>query len=314
MTYFVKGEEIMNYQDVKRIDIHAHVTGNKNHIVPNMYTGYPMVDDRELLERYDKLNVEKAVLLPLVSPEYHFFQLTNQEAKEMADKHPDRFFWFCNIDPRSYGNDPKADLSKPLEFYKNLGAKGVGEVTANLPFDHPLMENLFYHCGECDMPVTIHIAPASAQYGYYGIKDDIGLPRLEKILKKYPKVKILGHSQLFWAEISSDVTEENRTGFPTGKVSEGRIAQLLREYPNLYCDLSANSGMNALARDPEHASRFIEEFSDRIMFGLDICATYNTHHIEYDALINKMCEDKMISVENYYKFMRGNAERILKLK
>ena len=164
------------------------------------------------------------------------------------------------------------------------------------------------------MPVTIHIAPANAQYGFYGIKDDLGLPRLEKMLKKYPKLKIFGHSQLFWAEISADVTEENRTGYPTGKVTEGRLAQLLREYPNLYCDVSAHSGMNALKRDPEYAARFIEEFSDRLMFGIDLCASINTHHLEYNAFLDRMCEEHYISEENYYKFVRGNAERLLNLK
>ena len=304
----------MNYEDIKRIDIHAHATPNKDLIHKNAFTWFSMVDDTDLLAMYDKVNVEKAVLLPLVSPEYQFFQCTNQEMKLLSDKHPDRFMWFCNLDPRSFGNDPKADFSKPLNFYKGLGAKGLGELTANMLIDDPLMENLFYHCGECDMPVTIHIAPANAQYGYYGIKDDVGLPRLEKILKKYPKLKIFGHSQLFWVEISADVTEENRTGYPTGKVTDGRVAQLLREYPNLYCDVSAHSGMNSLKRDPEYAARFIEEFSDRLMFGIDICAPQNTHHLEYDEFLKKMYEDKYISIENYYKFVRGNAERFLNLK
>ncbi len=303
-----------SYKDIKKIDIHAHTTSNKQLLVPNYYSNHPMIQVDELLERYDKVNVEKAVLLPLVSPEYHFFNFSNQEAKQIADELPDRFLWFCNIDPRNNENKPNADHSRALNFYKELGAKGLGELTANMLIDDPLMDNLFYHCGECDMPVTIHIAPANAQYGYYGIKDDVGLPRLEKILKKYPKLKIFGHSQLFWAEISGDVTEENRTGYPTGKVTEGRIAQLLREYPNLYCDVSAHSGMNALKRDPEYAARFIEEFSDRLMFGIDLCASFNTHHLEYDEFLNKMCEDKYITLENYYKFVRGNAERLLNLK
>ncbi len=305
--------EVSKMDVIKKIDIHAHVTPNKDLVPPNMFTKYPMVDDTDLIGFYDKLNIEKGVLLPLVSPEFHFFVCTSQEAKLMTDKHPDRFIWFCNIDPRNCGHDPKADLSKLLMFYKNLGAKGVGELTAQLPIDDPLMDNLFYHCAQCDMPVTIHVAPMNAPFGYYGIKDDVGLPRLEKMLKKHENLKIFGHSQLFWAEMSADVTEENRTGYPTGKVTEGRIAKLLREYPNLYCDVSANSGMNAFMRDPDYAARFFEEFSDRVMYGCDICATYNTHPFEFDVWLEKFREDKMISEENYYKFVRGNAERLLGL-
>ena len=300
-------------ENIKRIDIHAHVTPYKHLLYPHA-TGYPMLDDEDLIKFYDEVNVEYGVLLPLLSPEYHYYQCTNQEMKLMADKHPDRFLWFCNIDPRMSGNSPDVNFSDMLNFYKALGAKGVGELTANMPIDDPLMDNLFYHCAECDMPVTIHIAPMCSQYGFYGIKDDLGLPRLEKMLKKYPKLKIFGHSQLFWSELSSDVDETTRLAYPKGKVKEGRIAQLLRECPNLYCDVSAGSGLNALSRDPEYAAGFIEEFSDRLMFGIDICATYNTHMYDYDEFLNKFRADKMISEENYYKFVRGNAERLLNLK
>ena len=175
------------------------------------------------------------------------------------------------------------------------------------------MENLFYQCELCDMPVTIHLAPMNAQYGFYGIKDELGLPRLEKMLKKYPKLKFFAHSTLFWAEMSADITEETRLSYPTGKVIDGRVAQLLREYPNLYCDLSAGSGMNALMRDKDYATKFIEEFSDRIMYGCDICSTVNTHPFVFEQWLNLMCEEGRISRENYYKFVRGNAERLLKL-
>jgi predicted TIM-barrel fold metal-dependent hydrolase len=44
---------------------------------------------------------------------------------------------------------------------------------------------------------------------------------------------------------------------------------MLRTYPNLYCDLSAGSGLNALQRDVEFAKEFIFEFQDRLLFGRD---------------------------------------------
>ena len=40
--------------------------------------------------------------------------------------------------------------------------------------------------------------------------------------------------------------------YPTGKVKPGGLTdRMLSDYPNLYGDLSANSGRNAVARDPE---------------------------------------------------------------
>ena len=257
--------------------------------------------------------MEKGVLLPIISPEAWVVPLTSCDCKALSDAHPDRFLWFCNVDPRADGNSPDCDLARILEHYVSLGAKGVGEVTANLPADDPLMDNLFSCCEELGLPVTIHIAPIDKQYGFYGIKDELGLPRLEKTLKKHKNLKIFGHSQLFWAEMSADVTEESRTGYPTGKVTEGRIVRLLRECPNLYCDCSASSGANAFMRDPDYAAKFIEEFSDRIMFGCDKCVSYQRFSFDFDAFLDKMVADKMISEENYYKFVRGNAIRILKL-
>ncbi len=294
----------------KKIDIHAHVTPYKQYAMPNRATGCSMVDSGELLGFYDRLNIEKGILLPTCSAAGLYEVRTNGEIKSVVDRHPDRFHWFCYVDPQTGANDPKEDLSYFLEFYKRLGAIGVGELSSQLPLDDPLVDNLFSHCEACSLPVTIHLAPISAKYGYYGLQDDLGLPRLEKMLKKHKDLKILGHSQLFWAEISADVTEESRTGYPAGKVREGRIAELLRDYPNLYCDCSATSGANAFQRDPEYAARFLEEFSDRVLYGCDICAVCNTFPFSFDAFLDRMVAEGMIREEVYYRLVRGNAERL----
>ena len=294
----------------KKIDIHAHVAPFPE-FAPPIATGMPMPSAEQLIGLYDELGIEKGVILPLTSSEYHFEQITSLDAKHVADQHPDRFLWFCGIDPRTCGNTPTADITPLLMHYKALGAKGVGELTAQLYTDDPLMDNMFYHCAECDMPVTIHIAPKFG--GCYGIVDELGLPRLEKMLKKHKKLKIFGHSLLFWSEISADVTEETRNKYPKGKVTDGRIAHLMREYENLYCDLSATSGANAMMRDSEYAARFIEEFSDRIMYGCDICGVNQRFSFAFNEFLDKMYDDGMISAENYYKVVRGNAERILGL-
>lgn len=297
--------------NIKKIDIHAHATAFPELVPVNKYTDYRMVNAEEIIEFYDKLNIEKGVLLPLVSPEGQPVAYSNENTKIAADSHPDRFFWFCNLDPRQGHNSDKTDFGYFLEHYKKLGAKGVGEITSNVYADDPKMDNLFKHCAQADMPVTIHISP---KMGFnYGLVDELGLPRIEKMLKKYPDLKLLGHSQPFWAEMSADVTEDMRNDFPKGKVTDGRIAQLMREYGNLYCDLSANSGSNALMRDPEYAARFIEEFSDRLLYGCDICATFNTAPFDFDEWLTKMVNDGMISIENYKKIVRENAIKLLKL-
>lgn len=302
-------------RNIKKIDIHSHATLFPEYFPPyrDEAHGNPrMVSAEELIDMYDQLGIEKSVLLPISSPEGQMSVLSSESCKYLTVKYPDRFFWFCNVDPRAHQNTPTSDLVYLLEHYKSLGAKGLGELTANLYVDDPKLENLFTACEICDMPITIHIAPkANVDYGIY---DDVGLPRIEKVLANHPKLKLIGHSQAFWAEISGDLKPEERGIYPTGKVTEGgSIVRLMRKYPNLYCDLSAGSGSNALMRDPEFAARFIEEFSDRLMYACDICTVHCEFTFVFRDFLYKMYDDGMLSEENYRKLARENAIRILKL-
>ena len=295
-----------------KIDVHAHVSAHPT-LTPRLLgtnLTYPSVE--ELIGMYDQLDIEYGVLLPIVNPTSMMFTSTNEDYKVIADAHPDRFVWFCNVDPRAMGNRPDADLSYLLNHYKSLGARGLGELTSNMYADDPFMDNLFHHLEECDMPVLFHISPYPGHE--YGIVDDLHLPRLEKMLKKHPRLKFIGHSQPFWAEISADLKEEERNGYPKGKVTDGTLARLLRTYDNLYCDYSAGSGMNSMRRDPEHAARFMEEFQDRLLYGCDICATVNRHPFEFRDFLDGMRAEGALSETVYYKIARGNAEKLLKLK
>jgi predicted TIM-barrel fold metal-dependent hydrolase len=296
---------------IQKIDIHAHATAYPDWIPHNPRSKQKFLGEDELLTFYDNLNIEKGVLLPLCAAEGQWFTMTSENCKYLADRNPSRFLWFCGIDPRMGDNNEKTDLSYLIEHYKALGAKGVGELTAQLYADDPLLDHLYSCLEETDMPLTIHIAPKFGDG--YGIVDELGLPRIEKMLKKHPKLKILGHSQVFWSEISADVTEELRGRYPKGKVTEGRVSKLMREYGNLYCDLSAGSGANAMMRDPEFAAGFIEEFSDRILYGCDICSVSNRNVYEFDAFLTGLCESGMISEENYRKIVRENAVKLLGL-
>ena len=295
---------------VKKIDIHAHVTAFPQY-APKYKEQQKTLPSVELMrDYYSKLNVEKCVLLPIVSQEASLQPLTNEATKFLVDENPDLFLWFCNVDPRAYSNSADADLGYLLEHYVSLGARGVGELTSNIYTDDPRTENLFGFCSELGLPVTIHIAPKPM--GYYGIIDEKGLPRLEKILKKFPKLKIFGHSQCFWSEIGEN-TDENRNTYVPGKVKEGRLPELMRKYENLYCDMSAGSGANAMMRDREYAAKFIAEFADRMMYGCDICMEGQTFPFNFDAFLSSMRESGEISEANYRKIVRENAVRLLNI-
>ena len=96
------------------------------------------------------------------------------------------------------------------------------------------------------------------------------LQRFHKILEKFPSVNFIGHAQTWWGHI--DQNYNPKVVYPKGAVKAGGLTdRLLSDYPNMYGDLSANSGLVALTRDEEHTRGFLERHQDKLMFGSD-CA------------------------------------------
>jgi predicted TIM-barrel fold metal-dependent hydrolase len=235
---------------------------------------------------------------------------SNEEILDICRTYPDRFIPFCNVDPRAISNSANAPLNELLEHYRDQGCRGIGEVAANLPFLHAMVQNLFRHVQDVGFPLTFHVSPEIGNN--YGLYDDPGLPQLEQCLKMFPMLKFFGHSQAFWAEMAPLETPADRWGYPDYPVKkEGVLPKLFRRYPNLYGDLSAGSGCNALKRDPEYAVQFLNEFQDRLMFGTDICAP-DTPTPLVDFLL-ELRDTGDLDKTVFNKVARENAERILGL-
>ena len=109
-------------ETIKKIDIHSHVTAYPNW-VPKYKNGSRWLSGDEMIELYEKLNVEKGVVLPLVSAEGQWIHGNNENAMVVVEQYPEHFWWFCNIDARAGANSEKEDLSLLLEHYKAMGAK-----------------------------------------------------------------------------------------------------------------------------------------------------------------------------------------------
>lgn len=292
---------------LKKLDIHAHVIAEKEYPCWGVDNSFGLLPE-ELRGMYDGIGVEKGVALPIVSPEHMTDQFTVRAARLAAEEHPDTIgWWFCNVDPRWLANDPSANLSIPMEYYKSRGAKGLGELTTNLPIDNPMMQNLFFHAEKCGLPILFHIGKLG---GDYGIVDDLGLPKLEATLKRFPNLKLIGHSQRWWSEISGDNNEQIRGERPTTPVVPGgRVVELMRKYPNMYGDLSAGSGGNAIMRDPEFGYRFLDEFQDKLIFGVDFCRLGDQMRLSH--YLDDAVEGGHISQTVYNKICRENLLKLL---
>ncbi len=288
------------------IDIHAHAylfpcppqDGHTQFCTPE-----------EVLRRYDELGIEKGVLLPLVGPEEYLPQ-SNQEILEICRLYPDRFVPFCNIDPRGISNSPFTDFRPWLDWYRKHGCLGVGEFMPNLSFRDPLVLNFFRQVDAMSWPLTFDVTVWIGRG--YGLVDEPGLPHLEFCLKSFPNMKILGHGPAFWSEMGVLETVGDRGGYPTYPIrEEGVVPKLFRRYANLWGDLSAGSGYNALARDPDHAVRFLNEFQDRLCYGTDLCTADGSMPLAPFLLDLK--KTGRISEAVFKKIARENAIRLLHL-
>ena len=294
-------------KSIRKIDIHTHVRTGTG--IKRMGTDTTFATPEELIGMYKIMGICKGVILPGINIECSDRIQSNEDVIHVIENYPEHFYWFCNIDPRMGKNSPNTDLSYFISYYKELGAKGVGEICCNLYFDDPYVENLFFHCEKNNMPVIFHIGHKIGEC--YGLVDDLGLPRLEKELQKYPDLKFLGHSQAFWSEISMDINDETRKKCNSGKVIPGRVVELMRKYPNLCGDISAHSGYNAITRDPGFGYAFIEEFQDKLYFGTDICAPGDYPNL-YNWLDEALKNNK-ISYTAYKKICYENAAILLEI-
>lgn len=271
-----------------------------------------------LITRLNEEGIDLAVVLPWPPcPEAVEFPGLFSEYPDIvsqvraAIRRPDRLIPFGNADPRWGGNSASTDFSWLLERFVEMGCVGMGEVSANIYFDDPRAVNFFRQCGEWDLPVTIESTGPGE--GHYGFIDDIGSPHLERLLMKVPDTIIIGHGPGFWADIGDGITIEEKSGYPQGPIrKEGAIPRLLREYPNLYADISAQSGYNALTRDREFGINFLNEFQDRLLFGTDVCfgdEEGRTRHLKY---LKKLLEEGEITKKAFEKITYRNALKIMK--
>jgi predicted TIM-barrel fold metal-dependent hydrolase len=242
------------------------------------------------LENMDKYNIDKTWLLSWEAPrdEYdpNYINCTPHVGeggpipfslcKTYVEKAPDRFVLGYAPDPRR----PEAIdmLEAAIKIY---GVKVYGELKLRMMYDNPDALRMFRYCGKNGLPVIVHIDyefETGVKYPrpnwWYGG----GIDAFERAVKACPETIFIGHAPGFWAHISGD-DQYNKTSYPKGKVQPGgKIVEMLQKYPNLYCDMSAGSGRNALSRDPEFAKQFLLEFQDRILYGRDY---FDNEHQEF---------------------------------
>ncbi|HHY23286.1 MAG TPA: amidohydrolase family protein [Clostridiaceae bacterium] len=237
----------------------------------------------KFLENMEKYNIDKTWLLTWESPideydpSYNYCinigvangrgPISFARCLSYVERVPEKFILGYAPDPRR--PDAIDSLRAAVEIH---GVRVCGELKLRMMYDNWDAIRLYRFCGEKGLPVTVHIdyefdtgrRYPRPNYWYGG-----GIEAFERAIKACPETIFLGHAPGFWAHISGD-DKYDKEAYPKGKVLPGgKLIDMLRKYPNLYCDISAGSGCNALSRDPEFAIKFLTEFQDRVLYARD---------------------------------------------
>lgn len=272
------------------IDFHVHLGNSFRHEYPN---GRRSPSVHQLIDWMDRMGIDLAVLLPLESPEVVAGYYLSEQAVADRDTYPERLIAFCCFDPRMRWVPAQIDT-----FVDRYGVKGFGEALNGLAFDDQRNWPIYEKCAEHKLPYVFDMGP---DYCW----DEVGLPRLERMLAKFPECAFVGHGPGFWTAISGD---DPREGYPPGPITPGgAIDRLMADYENLWLDLSAGSGHNAMTRDLEFAASFIARHWRRMLFATDYFIV-NQHipHVDWLAGLD-------VSDEVREAIASGNARRLLGL-
>ncbi|MEC9081377.1 MAG: amidohydrolase [Verrucomicrobiota bacterium] len=267
------------------IDLHQH-------------TNYSGRNDQRLLGHQKALGVSWTVLLPAG----RLYGLGancggNKSVRKIVVKNPRHYIHFAN----EIADHP--ECIETIEAYLKKGALGIGEQKFRVECDSKHISRIAELAEEYDVPILMHF-----EHGNY----NTGINRFHKILEKHSKVNFIGHAQTWWGNI--DKNHVQTVMYPKGKVTPSGISdRLLLDYPNMFGDLSAGSGQNALIRDEKHAVEFIKRHQDKLIFGSDCndiigrgpsCIGARTIEIIRRLIPNRKIQDKLFS---------GNARRIIRI-
>jgi predicted TIM-barrel fold metal-dependent hydrolase len=176
---------------------------------------------------------------------------------------PGRFIWFSSYDVA------QADAERVLTQAIKAGAQGFGEMKFHAAADGPEYRRAYALAADLGVPILIHFQevdhfPGEGTWAT-GYARTFG-----QVLEAFPKTTFIGHADAFWANVSADY--RNEASYPSGPIQRGGVTDTwLGAHANLFGDLSANSGNNALSRDSVFTSDFLTRHQDKLLFGSD-CA------------------------------------------
>ena len=185
------------------------------------------------------------------------------------------------------------------------GIQVASEMKVRVLFDDPDAIQLYNACAEMKLPITIHLDyPINHGRGNYPRPNywyGGSIEAFERAIVACPETTFIGHAPGFWAHISGDDLYDKES-YPRAPVLPGgKLWDMMRQYDNLWADLSAGSALNALKRDPEAGKKFLIEFQDKLLWGRDY----------FDTALMDFFQPLSLPKDAYDKITYRNALRIL---
>lgn len=291
------GSRVIDAQREPIIDIHQHVG----------YSGRP---DAVLLAHQKAMGVTTTVLLPAgrsVSRASTHEGASNglqaeaegfDACRAIAQAYPGQFLVAANEVP------DLADTVSVLEAQLSRGAVMIAEQKFGVACDAPEMQAIYRLAAERRVPVLMHW-----QFGRY----NHGFERFHTMLAKYPHVAFIGHAQTWWANIDARHADQTVL-YPKGPVTRGGLTdRYLADYPNMYGDLSAGSGLNALTRDEAFTRDFLARHQDKLLYGSDcndhVGSGATCQGAQTIAAVRRLAGSRLIE----RKLLHDNAQRLFGL-
>ncbi len=227
---------------------------------------------KNLIDQCTETGVERCVVTSVATTPHHAQSINNYIASEVT-LYPEKFIGLGSLHPESNS------LEEDAEHLAETGLHGVKlhPDIQKFKVDDPKVIRIFEICNEKGLPVLLHTGDSRF--------DNSNPDRVEKILKRFPELTIIGAHLGGWS-----IWED--------------AYKTLSQYPNFYVDTCSSF----YALSPDTTKRIFEAYgTDKVIFGTDFPMWRQQDDLEYLMKLN-LSEGELTDI------LHNNILRALNIK